>query len=77
MSDHTCPFCGDGMESVGTLNHIECVAALMADNAGLAAESDLVIGSIACWVNRLPKELGAAIAEGQALARHNDTDAAQ
>ena len=28
MSEPTCPFCGDGMASVGTLNHIECVAAL-------------------------------------------------
>lgn len=33
MSDipATCPYCGDGMESIGTLNHIECVAALEAE----------------------------------------------
>ena len=24
----TCRYCGDGMESIGTLNHIECVASL-------------------------------------------------
>lgn len=26
--DNVCPYCGDGMNSVGTLNHIECVRAL-------------------------------------------------
>ncbi len=31
----TCPYCGDGMNSVGTLNHIECVMRLQ---AALAAE---------------------------------------
>ena len=31
----TCPYCGDGMESIGTFHHIECVAALEAE---LAAE---------------------------------------
>ncbi len=31
MSDPTCAYCGDGMDSIGTLNHIECVAALEAE----------------------------------------------
>jgi len=31
MNAPTCPYCGDGMESVGTLNHIECVVAIMAE----------------------------------------------
>jgi uncharacterized protein with PIN domain len=25
----TCPYCGDGLESIGTMNHIECVRAVM------------------------------------------------
>jgi len=45
MSEPTCPHCGDGMNSIGTLNHIECVVALQeqverrrdADSAGRAA----------------------------------------
>jgi hypothetical protein len=31
----TCPFCGDGLEAIGTLNHIECVEKLSAELAAL------------------------------------------
>jgi len=27
----TCPYCGDGPEAVGTVNHIECVEKLQAE----------------------------------------------
>ena len=30
MSAPICPYCGDGMESIGTLNHIECATELLA-----------------------------------------------
>lgn len=31
MSAPICPYCGDGMESIGTLNHIECATKLLAE----------------------------------------------
>ena len=31
MPEPVCPFCGDGPQSIGTNNHIECVESLMAE----------------------------------------------
>jgi hypothetical protein len=31
VSAPICPYCGDGMESIGTLNHIECATKLLAE----------------------------------------------
>lgn len=36
----TCPYCGDGTESIGTLNHIECVGDLMQKRAAEKQRAD-------------------------------------
>ncbi len=69
MSEPTCPYCGDGMESVGTLNHIECVRALVAERDSKEREYHMVLGSVSLWVNSLHEGFGAAIDEGRELAR--------
>ena len=45
MTNPTCPVCGDGMECVGTLNHIECVEKVMAErDAALERAKSLEYG---------------------------------
>lgn len=50
--EECCPYCGDGTESIGTLHHIECAAALTARVEELERERDNEM--------RLRKNAGAA-----------------
>jgi hypothetical protein len=47
VTGDTCPYCGDGPQCVGTVNHIECVAALEAENAELTARAETAEATIA------------------------------
>lgn len=42
MSAPICPYCGDGMESIGTLNHIECATKLLAEVDRYYAQRDAI-----------------------------------
>lgn len=66
----TCPYCGDGPEAIGTLNHIECVEAL-------AAQIDQIQQRIAELEAGLQAARNAAFSEGLGRMEAEDTLAAE